>query len=181
MKRGGNGATARRQGPGRKQQINRSNGRVIRINGVLCQLQSVDLDGDGKTGGIEKIKQKSTAMINLSNRSELRDTYDEMNKDETNPQTKMNAIDMRARIDNNFEETGLVMLNSIVSLGVYPEEVRKLALSKMRISVSRKGKGREEMRDVAIGSREYNQKKGMTLLEKAKHFATSQKDKGQQP
>ncbi|MCK5027913.1 MAG: hypothetical protein KAS07_05835 [Candidatus Pacebacteria bacterium] len=129
--------------------------RII-INGVLCQLDKPDLDGDGKSGGVEKVTQNSNNFIQpISQPTELGETLGELNKDMIEQDTRMTGIDLRANL-HPVEVEGMTVLDSLVGLKFLPASVLPFTRQKKRLSVSVKGSGRQDIVNIAVGKREHD-------------------------
>lgn len=133
---------------------------TITLDGVKTRLIPTDLDGDGETGGIEKIPQKfSDSVTNITQGTELEGSLKELNADLINPETRMSQIDMRTRLAS-FEISAVLAVDSLVALGVLPQRCLPLSTQKKRLNVSEGGKGREEMVQLVAGKREMDAKMG---------------------
>ena len=134
--------------------------KIIVIDGVKTKLIPADLDGDGVTGGIEKIPQKfADSVTNITQGTELEGSLKELNLDDINADTRMSAIDMRTRLAS-FEISAVLAVDSLVALGVLPQKCLPLSTQKKRLNVSLGGKGREEMVQLVAGKREQDAKAG---------------------
>lgn len=130
------------------------------VNGIPVKLAKVDLDGDGRAGGVEYITAgKDPDIIPIQQSSEMKDALSELNKDDISPLTNSSAIELRARIDDDLQESGLTQFITLISMGVYPKDSLKLAMTALRLSVSRQGKGRGEIVSVTTGQREHEEAK----------------------
>lgn len=67
-----------------------------------------------------------------------------LNDDTISTSTKMSAIDMRANL-HSMEITSIVGVESLVQLEVFPQELLQMTLLVKRLSVSKKGLGREQI------------------------------------
>lgn len=131
---------------------------MITLDGVKTKVIPADLDGDGETGGIERIPQKfSDNVTNITQETELGGSLRELNSDGINPETRMSAIDMRTRLAS-FEISAVLAVDSLVALGVLPQKCLPLSTQKKRLNVSEGGKGREEMVTLVAGKREQDAK-----------------------
>lgn len=131
---------------------------TITLDGIKTKLVPTDLDGDGITGGIEKIDQKfSDSVTNITQGTELEGSLKELNADQINIDTRMSAIDMRTRLAS-FEISAVLAVDSLVALGVLPQKCLPLSTQKKRLNVSEGGKGREEMVQLVAGKREQDAK-----------------------
>ncbi len=133
---------------------------IIVLDGTKIQLQSADLDGDGVTGGVERIQQSYDEGIqNVLQPTELGDTLKELNKDDLEDNTRMSGIDMRARL-HPVEMSNLLALDSLVALQVMPTKCLAFSRQKKRLSVSHNGLGRREIVDIVQGKQERDIRKG---------------------
>ncbi|NIP39039.1 MAG: hypothetical protein GWO07_07100 [Candidatus Dadabacteria bacterium] len=120
------------------------------VDGAKIIIAPLDLDGDGKTGGVERIN-KFNAVQPAKETTELGEAIHELNKDDVTPD-RLSSIDFRSRI-NPFEMTPMVALDASIGMGVIPVVCGVLNRSKMRKSVSEGGKGRQEFVDIVTGKR----------------------------
>jgi len=133
---------------------------TITLDGIKTKLVPTDLDGDGVTGGVERVQQKlSDSVTNITQGTELEGSLKELNADSINVETRMSAIDMRTRL-HSFEISAVLAVDSLVALGVLPQKCLPLSTQKKRLNVSEGGKGREEMVTLVAGKREQDAKMG---------------------
>jgi len=143
---------------------------IIVLDGVKIELEAADLDQDGITGGVEKVKQTFDPGIQtIVQPTELGDTLKELNKDDLEEVSRMSGIDMRARL-KEFEVSSVLALDALVSLGVLPTECLAFTRQKKRLSVSIEGKGRQEIVELVAGKRDLDAKAGMGFMDKGKNF-----------
>lgn len=133
---------------------------IITIDGVKTKLIAADLDNDGRVGGIENIQQTFPDQQNIIQNSELKDSLQELNKDNIDITTRQSGIDMRARL-HYIEIQNLLALDALVSLSVLPTRCLAFSRQKKRLSVSEAGKGREEIVQLVAGKRELEAKTGI--------------------
>lgn len=147
---------------------------IIIIDGVKLQVMAADLDGDGVTGGIEKVQQQivDAGIQPIQQPTELGDTLKELNKDEIEPNTRMSGIDLRSRL-HTFEISSVLALDALVSLGILPTKCLAFTRQKKRLSVSLDGKGRDDVVNIVAGKREQDAKAGFMggFADKMKGFA----------
>lgn len=130
----------------------------IVLNGVKIEIIKADLDGDGKTGGVEKVQQNfNKNIVNVKESTELGDAIKEQNKDTVSE--RLSSMDFGSRIDK-MEMSPMVALDSLIGMGVIPIECGKLNRVKMRKSVSINGEGRKEFVDLVTGKKEQDMKVG---------------------
>ncbi len=136
--------------------------KIIIIDGIKLQVIAADLDGDGVTGGIEKVQQQivDSGIQAITQSTELGDTLKELNKDTIEENTRMSGIDLRARL-HPFEISSVLALDALVSLGILPGKCLSFTRQKKRLSVSLDGKGREDIVNIVAGKREQDAKSGM--------------------
>lgn len=133
---------------------------TIIINGIRTQLESPDIDGDGRTGGIEKlIPFQDKGIIPIQQPTELGESLKELNKDEIESATRMTGIDMRSRL-HPMEVSSILALDALVALGVCHTKMLSFTRQKKRLSVSIEGKGRNDIVNIVSGKREL-EKQGM--------------------
>ena len=144
---------------------------IIILDGVRIELTPPDLDGDGITGGTEVISSNyDQGLQPVIQPTELGDSLHELNKDDLEDNTRMSAIDMRARL-HHIEAASLLALDSLVALRVLPTDCLAFSRQKKRLSVSLNGLGRQEIVEVVGGKREMDAKlNGGGLGDKLKGF-----------
>lgn len=133
---------------------------VIYISGIRAEMETADLDGDGQTGGKEKIKHKfDQGTSRFKETTELGDALEHFSKDVVNKE-RLSSIDFMSRIDP-FEMPPMVAFSSLIGMKVIPVESGILIRNKMRKSVSLKGQGRHEFVDIITGKKEQDIKAGI--------------------
>ena len=105
-------------------------------------------------------------IFNVSEPSDLRDSFKELNKDVTN-ENGFSSIDTRTRLTAT-QIPGLVGLDVLCTSGVYPSMFSKIGHSVKLLSVSLRGAGRTEMVDIAKGTREQEAMAGKSIIERSK-------------
>lgn len=144
---------------------------AVILDGQRMVIEPDDIDGDGKVGGTEVI-HGMRGVREIQQNTELGDVMNTLTKDELEPHTDMSSVDFISRL-HFLEVPSLTVIDTLVGLRVYPRRTLKLTRQKKRLSVSVAGKGREEMRDVAIGKREQDSKSGisgMSIADRIKGF-----------
>ncbi len=128
---------------------------IVVLDGVKIQIIPQDLDGDGITGEIERVRQTDfdTGIQPVMQPTELGETLVEMNKDEVDKHTLQSGIDLKARL-RTIEVKNIGAFDSLVPLGVIPPDCLAFTRQVKRLSVSIDGKGRQEFVDVVAGKRE---------------------------
>jgi len=99
--------------------------------------------------------------------TEIGQALERLNEDKIDPETRMSGIDMRARL-HPIESSAVLALDSLVGLSVYPQSVLTFTRQKKRLSVSDKGKGREEIVQIVGGKRESDERKGGGMMDSMK-------------
>lgn len=135
---------------------------MIKIDGIPIQLENPDIDGDGITGGTERVVKSFSGdgVTNISQNTELEGSLKELNQDSINPDTRMSAIDMRSRL-HPIEISSVLAVDALVAFGVLPQKCLALSTQKKRLNVSEGGKGRTEMVELVAGKRETDIKTGV--------------------
>lgn len=134
---------------------------IISLDGIPTKLVNPDLDGDGITGGIERITKTFTddGVTNISQPTELGESLKELNADSINAITRMSAIDMRSRL-HPIEISSVLAVDALVGFGVLPQKCLILSTQKKRLNVSEEGKGRQEMVELVAGKTDRDVKMG---------------------
>ncbi len=134
---------------------------IINVDGIKTVLVNPDLDGDGVTGGIERITKRLSddGVTNINQNSELEGSLKELNADAINPDTRMSQIDMRSRL-HAIEISSVLAVDSLVAFGVLPQKCLMLSTQKKRLNVSEEGKGRQEMVELVAGKTDRDIKMG---------------------
>ena len=134
---------------------------IISLDGIPTVLMNPDLDGDGITGGVEKIVKKlgDDGIQNITQNSELEGSLKELNADAINPETRMSQIDMRSRL-HPIEISSVLAIDALVGFGVLPQKCLILSTQKKRLNVSEEGKGRQEMVERVAGKTDRDIKMG---------------------
>ena len=107
---------------------------IISLDGIPTRLVNPDLDGDGETGGIERITKKFSddGVTNIQQNSELEGSLKELNADNINPETRMSQIDMRSRL-HAIEISAVLAVDALVAFGVLPQKCLTLSTQKKKI------------------------------------------------
>lgn len=72
---------------------------IISLNGIKLEVQLPDLDGDGITGGVERINSNvDLDRTDIIQPTEMGETLKEINSDEIDPESRMSSIDMKSRL-----------------------------------------------------------------------------------
>lgn len=129
--------------------------RII-IDGDVKDL-GIDSDADGVPDVLQP--QGDSPISDIIQPTELKDAFNEMNKDEIEGDARMSSIDTRA-ILHPIEVGNILALDALVSLNTLPKGLLNFTRSKKRLSISQLGKGREQMVDVAVGNREHKENAG---------------------
>ena len=134
---------------------------IISLDGIPTKLVNPDLDGDGITGGVEKIVKKlgDEGIQNITQNSELEGSLKELNADAINPETRMSQIDMRSRL-HPIEISSVLAVDALVGFGVLPQKCLILSTQKKRLNVSEEGLGRKEMVELVAGKTDRDIKMG---------------------
>lgn len=147
---------------------------IVWLDGTPARLIPHDLDGDGKTGGIEYISQSTEVTSTVGQPTELGDSLKELNKDVLDKITNMSGMDMRARL-NPIEISSILALDSLVALRFLPLDALRITRQKKRLSVSQNGKGREEIVSIVQGKQNRDANNQNKLKEKLRGFAFGRK------
>ena len=134
---------------------------IISLDGIPTVLVNPDLDGDGITGGVERVVKKlgDEGIQNITQNSELEGSLKELNADAIDPQTRMSQIDMRSRL-HPIEISSVLAIDALVGFGVLPQKCLILSTQKKRLNVSEEGKGRQEMVELVAGKTDRDIKMG---------------------
>jgi len=144
---------------------------VIVVDGVRIQVVPADLDGDGKVGGIEVLPQKfDMGTQDIIQPTELGESLRELNDDSIEHGTRMSGIDMRANI-HHMEESGLLAIDALVGFRFLPISCVQFTRQKKRLSVSRNGRGRDDIVNIVGGKSAHEERVGsMGFGDKIKNF-----------
>lgn len=141
---------------------------VVVIDGIRVQLTKPDLDGDGKSGGIEKIQQRTAGNVTeIQQPTEIGESLKEVNLDEIEPETGMSSMDMRARL-GHIESSSVLGLDSLVNFRILDADAMGFTRQKKRLSVSLDGLGRKEAVQIITGRED--QKSSRSFGEKFGNF-----------
>jgi len=128
------------------------------LDGIRCELAQPDLDGDGKTGGTEKVR-RDTGITHITQPTELGETIQSLNDDSTDYETRMSKIDMNTRLGWS-EIPSCLAIDSLVAFKLLPTSSLALTRQKKRLNVSLNGQGRKEIVEIVGGKREQDAKAG---------------------
>jgi len=124
------------------------------IDGTRVELLPADLDGDGITGGVERL-HRGSGEFQVTQETELGQSLKELNDDSIVSDTKMSGIDMRA-ILHPMQVNSLAAIDTLVSMRCLPGSCLALSRQIKRLSVSINGKGREQIVNTVTGKREFD-------------------------
>lgn len=140
---------------------------VIILDGIKTEITPPDVDGDGVTGGVEKITPfQDEGITSISQPTELGESLKELNKDDIEVQTRMTGIDMRSRLHHS-EISSVLALDALVAIGCCHSKMLSFTRQKKRLSVSLEGKGRDDIVNIVSGKKEMEKQ---TLGDKFKGF-----------
>jgi len=140
---------------------------TIKVDGIPMKLENPDIDGNGITGGTEKIIPfQDRGITNITTPTELGESLVELNKDEIDAQSRMTGIDMRSRL-HYAEISSILALDALVALGVCHTKMLSFTRQKKRLTVSLQGLGRQEIVSIVGGKREHDTQ---TIGDKFKGF-----------
>ena len=146
---------------------------IINLDGVKHQLEAPDVDGDGKTGGIEHITKFSNNNneTQINQPTELGEAMKDLDNDDLDPDTRMSNIDMRTRVQV-MEVNSLWAIDALVAMRFLPSRCLTISRQRKRLLVSLNGMGREEKVKMTVGQREQEAQKGGIggMVDKAKGF-----------
>jgi len=144
---------------------------VINLDGCKITLIPPDLDGDGKTGGVEKVQRKTEDITQIKQSSELGDSLDIAFSDNYDFTSKVSDIDMKANL-HVAQIPYIVIFDSLCKMGFLHSKGLGLSRQVKRLSVSEKikgvGVGRKNIVDMVTGKREHDENTG----DKAQNFVT---------
>lgn len=125
----------------------------FKLNDKLNKFQTVNLAQEIQTNTLGQELQQFAP-------SEIKDTLKELNEDKIDEHTNMSSIDMKTRVSTS-EESGILILDTLVTLNVLPIECLHITRQKKRLAVSRDGKGRAEMIEAIKGGTAQKEKTGI--------------------
>lgn len=117
-----------------------------------------DLDVDNDADGVPDVLQgqQDSPISDIIQPTELKDAFNEMNKDEIEGDAGMSSIDTRA-ILHPIEVGNILALDALCGLNTLPKSLLNFTRSKKRLSISQLGRGRDQMVDVAVGERQHKE------------------------
>ena len=148
---------------------------IVILDGIKTQIKPADLDGDGKTGGIESLDHPAiqSSVSHLQQKSELAESLDRLDSDEVDSKTQMTGIDFNANL-NQIEKNGYGVLDFLVSTHWLTTEAQFLTRRFKRLSVSVGGLGRSQKVAMVTEERERQRGLGGSLIDKVKGFFGSE-------
>jgi hypothetical protein len=120
-------------------------------------MKIVDDNGNviSETKDIVRFQQYSDSpqgVINTIEPSEIGEALKSLNDDTMNDE-QFSSIDMKTRL-HPLEISGIIVIDTLVSMNFLPPSVAKLTRSKKRLAVSINGQGRQEMVELVKGVRD---------------------------
>jgi hypothetical protein len=133
----------------------------ICIDGTTVQLQAPDLDGDGITGGTERISAQPKKPYDfLKTKSELGEVTENMNKDEIEAGIDMSTMDKMSRL-HPVQIPAIAVWDYLVKSNFLMADALHVSRQIKRLEVSREGQGRTEWVEVVGRKTETEAKKGL--------------------
>lgn len=137
---------------------------VIYIDGTPSRLLRHDLNNDGIIGGIEEISPKlDQEIITPKQQTELGETIDIGFRDKIDREIGTSTIDLMGNLE--IDEANIIfVINSMVKAKMLMPEALYITRMFIRMSISRKARGRNDWKDIAIQKRasdQQNIKKGL--------------------
>jgi|AntAceMinimDraft_12_1070368.scaffolds.fasta_scaffold286571_1 hypothetical protein len=139
---------------------------IYELDGTKVSFGGNDIDGDGKTGGVE-ILDPSKGEYNEVTPSELGESLGVLMDDQIQGDTRMSGIDMRSRLQP-FQTTNLAAYDGMVSFGVIPKDCLFLSRQIKRLSCSIDGWRANQIVETVVGKREMDS--GGKFSDKVKSF-----------
>ena len=110
------------------------------------------LDGSLTSDSYDKPSVSQSNDLLFHESSELKEAVEEINKDVIDDKTNMSSIDLRCNLtDGQF--ISLAFIDALVSMKIFPQDLLPLTRQIKRLSVSKDGKGREQIVDMVSGNR----------------------------
>lgn len=122
----------------------------------------IDHKKEDKSKQNKYISRVEDGIQHIDSVSDIAQTIKELNADVV-ASDKFSSIDMKSRL-RPIEISGIIAVDSLVTLDFLPPEVSFITRSKKRLSVSEDGKGREEV--VRISQGQQDQSSGTNMFQK---------------
>jgi len=128
---------------------------VYILDGIKVRLIAKDLDGDGRTGGIENIKIRDSDEQDVLQQSELKEVIAELNEDKLSREG-MSSIDMKTNL-TFLEKAAYHAFDALITMKFLPKSASSISRIGKRLNVSIEGKGRKDIVDI-VGRNQENKK-----------------------
>lgn len=149
---------------------------IVTLNGTSIELLKSDIDKNGNIGGIEKITPDISQEIARPKEStELGDTFEIAFRDIINKDTGTSSMDFLANIKTE-EENIIFVINSLVTARFLPKAYLQVVRQYLRLSVSRNSRGRDDIKEIAIGKRTEQKKSLRNFFGLGKKEETKKED-----
>lgn len=134
---------------------------TVILDGVTkVREEALDLDGDGKVGGVEKVSRKQEGTVHQAKEStELGDVMDK-----AFPSKQTDIINMLGNI-REIETVNLFIIRSLVRLEFLPPECIEIAEEYIELSISRGARGRNDIRDISVGKKQFDATTGVQKMQ----------------
>jgi hypothetical protein len=143
---------------------------IIVIDGIKTELQSADLDGDGVTGEVETVVQKTAEDIQpIFQPTETGESIKELFRSDIDPYTRFSDTDQRANL-HEMEIPSVLAMDALASLKCLPIRVQAVTMLKKRLSISKNARGRDDIVNIMSGQREHEEAKSGSFGSKVKSF-----------
>jgi len=134
---------------------------TVNLDGCKVEIVPPDLDGDGKTGGIEKVERKTAAsdIIPITQKSELGDSLGIAFSDKFDPIEKVSDIDQLASI-HDVQAPYLTIWESLCKNNYLSPRHQSISRQVKRnsnsIMTKNMGIGRRNIENMVVGKREHD-------------------------
>ena len=147
---------------------------IISLDGNRIALKKhTDTDlSMGSDTTLSNITDTEKNILRPQIQTELGETFKELNMDTIDKKTGMSSIDLRSRL-SDLEVGSHTQFDMLVNLRFLPIEALALTRTHKRLVVSKDGKGREEMKDIAVGRQTL--KSDMGFMDRVKNVFVPQK------
>ena len=134
---------------------------TVRIDGVRIQVHAADVDGDGITGGIERVNQQlGDDSRELVQPTDMGEVIGNLKEDKLDESTGMSSVDFISNL-HPLEVPSLIGIDTLVGFSILPRQCLNLTRQVKRLRVSQGARGREDIVRCVTGERDHQQASAM--------------------
>ena len=145
---------------------------IYKVGSTRIELINPDLDGDGETGGIEKVQMKGfDDMIPASQKSETAEASEILNSDKLEGDSRLSSMDFMSNIPRS-EYDAMTKVDVLIAMKFLSSSASWINRVRMRKSKSIDGQGIDKFVQLHTGMREAE----VSRMDRVKSFFSGKKE-----